>query len=150
MRSTTRFARSTCSRSPHCASQIGHDRFIHSMPRQSSPARRRKSTKSCARQRLVYAERVPAESGSPGKAAALGRIAVVYVVALAVLIAVFRTLEAHPLLVALAAMLAATGVTFAATLFWRNGSVFDAYWSVVPPFVAIELARISGLLETPL
>lgn len=93
---------------------------------------------------------MPAGSASPGKAAALGRIAAVYVAALAALFVVFRTLEAHPLLVALAAMLAATGVTFAATLLWRNGSVFDAYWSVVPPFVAIELARISGLRETPL
>ncbi len=74
----------------------------------------------------------------------------VYAAALWVCFVVFHALHAHPLLNVLAGMLAATGVTFAATLLWRNGSVFDAYWSVVPPLVAIYLAGVGRSFGTPL
>ena len=87
---------------------------------------------------------------SLGRAASLGWIAAVYAVAVWVAVAVFRSLDAHPLLDVLAGMLAATGVTFVATLVWRNGSVFDAYWSVLPPFVALHLAAVGRAFETPL
>ena len=65
-----------------------------------------------------------------------------YAAALAVAWWVFRSLGVHPLVDVLAGMLAAMAVTFAATLVWRNGSVFDAYWSVVPPLVALHLGRM--------
>jgi steroid 5-alpha reductase family enzyme len=75
---------------------------------------------------------------------------VVYIAALCVCGIVFDVLDAHPLVNVLAGMLAATGVTFAATLAWRNGSVFDAYWSVLPPFVALYLAGLGHSFGTPL
>ena len=91
-----------------------------------------------------------AETAQRGRASSLGGIALVYAAALVVAVAVVRWLDAHPLFEVFAAMLAATGVTFAATLAWRNGSVFDAYWSVVPPFVALYFAAAGGSLGTPL
>jgi steroid 5-alpha reductase family enzyme len=56
----------------------------------------------------------------------------------------------HPLVDVLAGMLAAMAVTFLATLLWRNGSVFDAYWSVLPPLVALHFARVGDALATPI
>jgi steroid 5-alpha reductase family enzyme len=77
-------------------------------------------------------------------------VAAVYATALWVAWLVFASLGAHPLLDVLAGMLAAMAVTFIATLFWRNGSVFDAYWSVLPPLVALHLARAGDAFGTPL
>ncbi len=37
----------------------------------------------------------------------------------------------------LAGLVAATAVTYVATLYADNGSVFDAWWSVLPPFAAL-------------
>jgi len=91
-----------------------------------------------------------AESAQSGRASSLGRIAAVYTAALLIAWTVVRSLHAHPLLDVLAGMLAATGVTYVATLVWRNGSVFDAYWSVVPPVVALHLAGVGGSFGTPL
>jgi steroid 5-alpha reductase family enzyme len=93
---------------------------------------------------------VPATTPHQGRTGSLIRIAVVYIAALCVCGIVCRVLGAHPLLNVLAGMLAATAVTFAATLVWRNGSVFDAYWSVVPPFVALYLAGHGDSFGTPL
>ena len=76
---------------------------------------------------------MPAESASLGRAQSLARIAGSLRRPALVAFAVFRSLAAHPLLDVLVGMLAAMIVTFGATLFWRNGSVFDAYWSVLPP-----------------
>jgi steroid 5-alpha reductase family enzyme len=89
-------------------------------------------------------------SARPGPTAALARIAAVYVVALGAAWWTFQALGAHPLWNVAAGMLVATGVTFAATLLWNNGSVFDPYWSVVPPVVALYLAETGGLGATPL
>src|SRR5512145_129701 len=86
----------------------------------------------------------------PGRAGSLARIAAVYAAALWVAWIVFAGLGVHPLVDALAGMVAAMAVTFAATLVWRNGSVFDAYWSVVPPIVALYLAGVGESLDTPL
>jgi len=93
---------------------------------------------------------VSAHSAPIGRTGSLIRIALVYALALALCAIVFRTLRAHPLLVVLAGMLAATAVTYLATLVWRNGSVFDAYWSVLPPLVALQLGDLGGSLATPL
>jgi steroid 5-alpha reductase family enzyme len=85
----------------------------------------------------------------PGRADSLTRVAGVYVAALLLALSAFGVLGAHPLVNVLVGLLAATGVTFAATLLWRNGSVFDPYWSVLPPFVALYLAGAGGSLGSP-
>jgi steroid 5-alpha reductase family enzyme len=43
----------------------------------------------------------------------------------------------HPILVAGAADLAATVVVFLFSLAFNNSSLYDPYWSVVPPFIAL-------------
>lgn len=91
-----------------------------------------------------------AEPALPGRAESLGRIAMVYAAALLIALAAFQSLGAHPLVNVLVGMLAATGVTFGATLVWRNGSVFDPYWSVLPPFVALYLGGVGASFGTPL
>ena len=93
---------------------------------------------------------MPTEPAPLRRAGSLFRIALVYAAALAVCAAVFQFLRVHPLLEVLAGMLAATAVTYAATLAWQNGSVFDAYWSVLPPVVALYLADLGHTLGTPL
>lgn len=42
----------------------------------------------------------------------------------------------HPIAIALAGDVAATIVIFAFSFAFRNSSFYDAYWSVVPPFIA--------------
>jgi steroid 5-alpha reductase family enzyme len=84
------------------------------------------------------------------RAGSLALIAAVYAAALAAAWITFTSLHAHPLLDVLAGMVAAMAVTYAATLLWRNGSVFDAYWSVVPPLVALYFADLGASLDTPL
>jgi steroid 5-alpha reductase family enzyme len=45
--------------------------------------------------------------------------------------------DRHPVLVAGAADLAATVVVFLFSLAFNNSSLYDPYWSVVPPFIAL-------------
>lgn len=69
-----------------------------------------------------------------------GRVYVVvsYLVALAVGMAVTRALPAmHPGWVVLIADLVATVAVFAASVLLDNSSVYDPYWSVVPPIVSV-------------
>jgi steroid 5-alpha reductase family enzyme len=40
-----------------------------------------------------------------------------------------------------AGLLASVAVTYAASLYLRNGSVFDAWWSVLPPVAALQLVQ---------
>lgn len=40
-----------------------------------------------------------------------------------------------------AGLLASVAVTYAASLYLRNGSVFDPWWSVLPPVAALELVE---------
>lgn len=91
-----------------------------------------------------------AESAQPGRAGSLARIALVYVVAVGVAWVVFQGFAADPLTNVALGMLAATAVTFAATRLWNNGSVFDPYWSVIPPFVALYLAGVGASFGTPI
>jgi steroid 5-alpha reductase family enzyme len=53
----------------------------------------------------------------------------------------------HPLAVALLADVVATVVIFAFSMVLANSSLYDAYWSVIPPVVAISFAAVapSGL-----
>lgn len=72
-----------------------------------------------------------------------------YVFAIVALVATFEAFADRPMLAMLLGMLSATGVTFAASLI-GNGSVFDAYWSVIPPVVFLLLLEEGGAGWTPL
>jgi steroid 5-alpha reductase family enzyme len=85
-----------------------------------------------------------------GRAASLALITLVYALAIAVAWWLFQGAGRHPLWNVALGMLAATGVTFAFTLVWNNGSVFDPYWSVIPPVVALYFADLGNSGETPL
>ena len=85
-----------------------------------------------------------------GRAASLARITLVYALAIGVAWWLFQGFGAHPLTNVALGMLAATGVTFAFTLVWNNGSVFDPYWSVIPPVVALYFADLGNSAGTPL
>jgi steroid 5-alpha reductase family enzyme len=76
---------------------------------------------------------------SPGRAASLGWIALVYAVACAIAWILMSVFEGRPVLGMGAGMAASVAVTFAASVWLRNGSVFDAWWSVLPPVVALHL-----------
>jgi steroid 5-alpha reductase family enzyme len=91
-----------------------------------------------------------AGASHPGRAGSLVRIGIVYAIAVGVAWVVFQSSTAHPLVDVALGMLAATGVTFAATLVWNNGSVFDPYWSVIPPVVALYLTGLGASFGTPL
>ncbi len=65
-----------------------------------------------------------------------------YLVALGVALAVgHRVPFEHPISVALAADVAATVVIFGFSVAFRNSSFYDAYWSVVPPVIALYWAQ---------
>ncbi len=72
-----------------------------------------------------------------GRPASLTVVAAVYLAAAAVAIVVADALADEPLLAINLALVAATGVVYAASLALRNGSCFDPYWSVAPPLVAV-------------
>ena len=75
------------------------------------------------------------------KPAALGAVAGCYLIAAiaaAVTVAVWR--GHHPIAVALLADVVATVVIFALSMAVANSSLYDAYWSVIPPVVAIAWA----------
>jgi steroid 5-alpha reductase family enzyme len=94
--------------------------------------------------------RVSNAAAPRGRAASLAWIALVYALAVGVAWGLFQNFGAHPLANVALGMLAATGVTFAFTLVWNNGSVFDPYWSVIPPFVALYFADLGDAGATPL
>ena len=77
-----------------------------------------------------------------------GRIYVVvsYLVALLAAMAVGHALPAtHPIWVVLIADVAATAAIFAASVLLDNSSVYDPYWSVVPPIVAMYWLAEGGI-----
>ena len=65
-------------------------------------------------------------------------VLVAYAVTLAAAfsVAAFCAAE-HPIQVAFVADVAGTCVIFAFSYAWRNSSFYDAYWSVVPPIIAV-------------
>ena len=75
----------------------------------------------------------------PDRAASFGWIALVYAVACGVAWLVMASLAARPVLAMGAGMLASVAVTYGASLWLRNGSVFDPWWSVLPPVVVLQL-----------
>jgi steroid 5-alpha reductase family enzyme len=79
-------------------------------------------------------------------------IAVAYAAALAVAFGVTRTLdpESNPSVVMAAfADLAATLAIFAASAAVDNSSVYDPYWSVAPPILAVFVATLPGAAGAP-
>jgi steroid 5-alpha reductase family enzyme len=76
---------------------------------------------------------------SPDRASSFGWIALVYAVACAVAWLVMSMFAGRPVLALGAGMLASVGVTFLASVWLENGSVFDPWWSVLPPVAALHL-----------
>ena len=74
---------------------------------------------------------------SIGRTGSLVVVACVYLAAIAVAIVVVDVFADEPLLAVNLALFAASGVVYAASCSLRNGSCFDAYWSVAPPLVAV-------------
>ena len=70
----------------------------------------------------------------------------VYVFAIAVAWLVFELASLEPIWAVVAGLFASVAVTFAAALHTENGSVFDPWWSVMPPIAALWL---TGLSEEP-
>jgi steroid 5-alpha reductase family enzyme len=77
-------------------------------------------------------------SGAAGRAQGLWVCLGAYLAAAAVAqLAAWAVHGRHPILVAGAADLAATLVVFLFSLAFNNSSLYDPYWSVVPPFLAL-------------
>lgn len=67
-------------------------------------------------------------------------VTTVYAVVLVGAAAWFVAWDTHPLWAVFVIDLAATGAVFASSTATRNASVYDPYWSVVPPFIAMAFA----------
>ena len=94
-------------------------------------------------------------AGAPGRAASFVRVLLAYVVAAVVAGAAGWLAAAvlgrrDPLLVALSGDLAATVTVFAFSVAWDNTCVYDPYWSVAPPLLALWFAfRPLGAADRP-
>lgn len=75
------------------------------------------------------------------RAASLLRVLLVYAAACAVAWAVMAAFPAGTVRGLVAGLLASVAVTYAASLWLRNGSVFDPWWSVLPPVAALALVQ---------
>lgn len=72
------------------------------------------------------------------------QIGVGYTVAALAAAACVALVPGHPLWTVLIADLAATGVIFLCSLWYRNSSWYDPYWSVAPPLIALWLITLDG------
>lgn len=63
-----------------------------------------------------------------------------YVVAAAVAVGIVSAADWHPGWEIVVSYYAATAVTYVVIQLTGNGSVFDAYWSVIPPIVGVAMA----------
>jgi steroid 5-alpha reductase family enzyme len=89
-----------------------------------------------------------------GRGAALAVVAVAYLCATVIAVAVgagvvATTPDASPLVVVLAADLAGTVVIFAWSIALRNSSMYDAYWSVAPPVIAVWYVLLPAATDVP-
>ena len=74
------------------------------------------------------------------RAASFTAVTLVYILATAVGIAVYRALPLSWWLSLLVADAAATAITFVFSLAFGNASVYDPYWSVQPPVILVAFA----------
>jgi steroid 5-alpha reductase family enzyme len=72
-----------------------------------------------------------------GRPAALVLVGLAYVAAAGAGVQVARSVHLHPLGAALAGDLAATALIFAISMAVGNSSLYDPYWSVAPPIIAV-------------
>ena len=79
----------------------------------------------------------------PGRAGSFLYIAGTYLLAVAVAWQVFQRADVHPLFAMALGLLASTGVTYVFTLVADNGSVFDPWWTVLPPVAALFFSGLS-------
>lgn len=83
-------------------------------------------------------------SNPPSLAASFGIVVGAYLVALAVAVAVGLAVGSDtPLLTVALADLAATLVIFVSSRLVNNSSMYDVYWSVVPPVIALYLWTVA-------
>jgi steroid 5-alpha reductase family enzyme len=59
-------------------------------------------------------------------------------------VAAFVTNDLHPLATTFVADVVATVVVFAVSMMVRNASVYDPYWSVAPPVIAVAWVTLAG------
>ncbi len=76
-------------------------------------------------------------------------LAVYLAAALAAILAVLPLAGGHPVLIAFVADLAATAAVFAFSAAFNNSSLYDPYWSVAPPLIALYWLWISGYERAP-
>lgn len=76
----------------------------------------------------------------PDRAGSFAIVTVAYLVAIAVFPITLGAMDAHPLTEVLVADLIATVVIFGFSVWTDNSSMYDAYWSVIPPVIVIALA----------
>jgi len=79
----------------------------------------------------------------PDRSGSFAYVAVVYVLAVAAAWAVWQWGGLNPEFGLFVGLYASCAVTYAAILHADNGSVFDAWWSVLPPFVALWCTGLS-------
>jgi steroid 5-alpha reductase family enzyme len=78
---------------------------------------------------------------NPSRAASLGWILLIYAIACSVTWGVMAAFPEASVSGLVAGLLASVAVTYAASLYFGNGSVFDPWWSVLPPVVALQLVQ---------
>jgi len=85
-------------------------------------------------------------SAGLSRATAFGLVVAVYLAAggAAWAVAALAPHRWHPIWTTLAADVVATLVVFAASMVWRNASLYDPYWSVAPPIVAFAWLHWAG------
>jgi steroid 5-alpha reductase family enzyme len=77
----------------------------------------------------------------PSRSASFRFIVLTYVVACALAFGVMSAFPTGSVAGLAAGLLGSVAVTFAASLYVRNGSVFDPWWSVLPPVAALHLVH---------
>jgi steroid 5-alpha reductase family enzyme len=87
------------------------------------------------------------QSSTAGRAGSLAYIVGVYVVAVGLAWVGFELAPCPPHWAVFAGLLLSVAATFAAALHTGNGSVFDAWWSVLPPVAALWLTGLSEHAE---
>jgi len=81
----------------------------------------------------------------PDRSGSFLYIAVVYVLVVGAAWLVFHAVGLHPMLAMALGLIASALVTYAFIVHADNGSVFDAWWSVLPPFAALYFTGLSSL-----